>query len=86
MIEIFDSKMGQVIVQSAPYCEGCQRYEPHARATLKVTEDGHVIHTSEGRYIKEGVSITCMHQYLCQSVAHELREKLEKEKTDENVL
>lgn len=69
--DTFDTPIGTVHVNYAPYCVGCQRYDPIARATCKVGEDGKVIWTPDHTTIIDGVSVSCAHQFLCQHVAHE---------------
>lgn len=73
----FNTPMGTVYFEYAPYCIGCQRFEPYARATCKTDKDGKVIWTKDHMTIKDGVSISCMHRFMCQNIAHELIRRLE---------
>lgn len=72
----FETEMGTVHFDYAPYCVGCDRYEPMARTTCKADKNGKVIWTPDNTTIREGVRVFCVHQYLCQHIAHELRQRV----------
>ena len=76
--ETFDSRMGKISVRSAPYCEGCGRFEPLARKVLEVDDNGRTIWKEDGR-IENGISISCEYEFLCQNVARELTDRLRKD-------
>ena len=80
--ETFDSRMGKISVRSAPYCEGCGRFEPLAHKVLKVDENGRTIWNEDGP-IENGISISCEYEYLCQNVARELANRLRKDETND---
>lgn len=78
-METFETRMGELIFRYRPYCIDCPRFEPYARSTCKTDEDGKVIWTADHQTIRNGVSISCVHEFVCQNVAYQLKERLKGE-------
>ena len=77
--ESFESSIGLIRVSSNSYCKGCERFYPTVSLCCKTDKDGKVIWTPDGQTLRDGVRIYCEHMYECQSIAHEVSERIRKE-------
>lgn len=80
-MEEFQSKIGRIVVQTMPYCEGCRDFYPCIHKNILTGDGGKVLYNEEGDFVTNGVAIRCDNMFRCQGMYRDLKERI-KEATD----
>ena len=81
MTEEFKSKIGRIVVNIMPYCEGCQDFDPYAEKNILTGDGGKCYLDGNGRFVITGVHIACKHMFRCRAMYRDLKERMMKGET-----